>query len=111
MPFCNLLKASGEQESCESSTPHAKIHHSTVDLSGVSSPETSHKETESKKETPGRHAQLQLKGSEGGARPKTVPTLMRTRQETPTVAHSLHLAAEEFRKIREPQMSTLKGGY
>ena len=52
-----------------------------------------------------------MKNFEGGARPKTVHPVARTKQEKSTAAHSLQLVAEEFRKIREPKISKLKGGY
>ena len=78
-----------------SSTPCVRLHPSTVDLSGVFSPETSDKETEDKLI---RHYQPQMKNFEGGARPKTVCPVARTKQEKSTAAHSLQLVAEEFRK-------------
>ena len=52
-----------------------------------------------------------MKNFEGGARPKTVHPVSRTKQERSMVAHSLQLVAEEFRKIREQKISKLKGGY
>ena len=36
---------------------------------------------------------------------------METKQEESAVANSLQLAAEEFKKIREPNISKLKAGY
>ena len=53
-----------------------------------------------------------MKNFEGGARPQTVHhPVVRTKQEKSTAAHSLQSVAEEFRKIREPKISKLKGGY
>ena len=49
------------REAVVSSTPHAKIYHSTLDFSGVSSSETSDKETESEVETPVRGIQIDQK--------------------------------------------------
>ena len=83
-----------------SSTPCVRLHPSTVDLSGVSSPETSDKETEDELI---RHYQPLVKNFEGGARPKTVCPVARTKQEKSTAAHSLQIVADEFRKIREPK--------
>ena len=91
-----------------SSTPHVRLHPTTVDLSGVSSPETSDREMENELI---RHYQPQVKNFEGGARPKTVCPLARTKQEKSMAAHSQQLVAEELRKIREPKTSKLKGGY
>ena len=88
------------KEAVMSSTPHVKLHPAAVDLSGVSNPETSDKEMEGEAELPVRHYQPQLTSFEGGARPKTVHPLSKIKQEKSTVAHSLQLAAEEFKKIR-----------
>ena len=52
-----------------------------------------------------------MKNFEGEARPKTVHPVARTKQKKSTAAHSLHLVAEEFRKIREPKISKFKGEY
>ena len=90
-----------------SSTPHVRLHPSTVYLSGVSSPKTSDKDTEDELI---RHYQPWVTNFEGGSRPKTVSPVVRTKQERSTAAHSLQLVAEEFRKIREPKISKLKGG-
>ena len=91
-----------------SSTPCVRLHPSTVDLSGISSPETSDKETEDELI---RNYHPQVKNFEGGARPKTVHPVVRTKQEKSTAAHSLQIVAEEFKKIRELKISKLKGGY
>ena len=91
-----------------SSTSHVRLHPSTVDLSGVTSPGTSDKETEGELI---RHYQPQVKQFKGRERPKTVHPVVRTKQEKSTADHSLRLVAEEFRKIREPKISKLKGGY
>ena len=91
-----------------SSTPHVRLCPTTVDLSGVSSPETSDKEIEDKVF---RHYHPWVKSFEGGARPETVHPVSRTKQEKFTVAHILQLAAEEFKKIREQKISKLNGGY
>ena len=90
-----------------SSTPCVRLHPTTVELSGVSSPETSDRETEDELI---RHYQPQVENFEGGVRPKTICPVARAREEKSTAAHSLQLVAEEFRKIREP-VSKLKGGY
>ena len=90
-----------------SSTPHVRLCPTAVALSGVFSPETSDKETE---EEIFRHCQPWIKGYEGEARIKT-DTIARVIQEKSTVAHSLQLAVEEFKKIREPKISKLKEGY
>ena len=89
-----------------SPTPHMKIHHE----SGVCSLETSDKERESEMEIQIRHSQPKLRGIEGGAWPETMHPHMRTK-ETLTMSHSLKLAVEECKKIREPKVSKLKGGY
>ena len=52
-----------------------------------------------------------MKNFEGGARPKTVCPVVRTKQEKSSAAHSLQTVAEEFKKMREPKISKLKGGY
>ena len=91
-----------------SSTPCVRLHPSTVDLSGVSSTETSDKETED--ELIGNY-HPRVKNFEGGARPKTVHPVVRTKQEKSKAAHSLQTVAEEFKKMREPKISKLKGGY
>ena len=58
-----------------SSTPHVGLHPSTVNLPGVSSPETPDKETEDELI---RHYNPSVKNFEGGARPKTVHPVVRT---------------------------------
>ena len=79
-----------------------------IDLSGVSSTETSDKETED--ELIGNY-HPRVKNFEGGARPKTVCPVVRTKQEKSKAAHSLQTVAEEFKKMRELKISKLKGGY
>ena len=91
-----------------SSTPCVRLHPSTVDLSGVSSTKTSDKETED--ELMGNY-HPQVKNFEGGARPKTTQPVVRTKQGKSTAAHSPQTVAEEFKKMREPKISKLKGGY
>ena len=58
------------KEAVVSSKHCVKLHPWAVDLSEVFSPETSDKEMESEAEIPIRHHQPQLKGFEGGERPK-----------------------------------------
>ena len=70
------------------------LHPTTVDLSGVSSSETSDKETEDELI---RHYQPQVKSFEGGVRPKTVLHVSITKQEKSMVAH--HLPAASCRRI------------
>ena len=106
-----IIELMVSKEVVVSSTPCVKLHPLAVDLTGVSSPETSEKDIKSKVEMPVGHYQPQLKGFEVRARPKTVLPLSKFRQEKSTVAHNLQLAAEEFKKIREPKISKLKGGY
>ena len=45
------------------------------------------------------------------ARPKAICSISKAKQVKSTVAHSLQLAAEVFKRIRESQISKLKGGY
>ena len=78
-----------------SSTPCVRLHPSTVDLLGVSSTETSDKET--KDELIGNY-HPRVKNFEGAARPKTVHPVVRTKQEKSKAAHSLQTVAEEFEK-------------
>ena len=78
-----------------SSTPPVRLHPPTVDLSGVSGPKTSDKETEDELL---RNYHPQVKNFEGGARPKTVHPLVRNKQGKSTAAHSLQIVAEEFKK-------------
>ena len=78
---CASLVTFGEhvvsKEVVVSSTPHVKIHPPTVDLSGVSSPETSDKEREIEVEITIRCHQPWLKGFEGGAGAKTLHPLLK----------------------------------
>ena len=89
------------KEAVVSSTPHIKLCHLIMNISDVSSFETSKKETGIEVETPARYAQLNWKSSGKGVRSKTVHPLGRAKQETPTVAHNLQLATKEFQKIKE----------
>ena len=88
------------KEKMVSPTPCVMLKPVPVNMSGVSSPETSDKKTEDEVV---RHYKPQVKSYEGGARPKTLCPLSRIKQGISTLAHSLQLAAEEFKKIREPK--------
>ena len=90
-----------------SSTPCVRLNPAAVNLLGVSSPETSDKETEDKDF---RHYQPQVKVMKEGQGQKLF-TLYHEQEEKSTVAHSLQLATVDFKKIREPKISKVKGGY
>ena len=75
-----------------SSTPCVRLNPAAVNLLGVSSPETSDKETEYKDFG---HYQPQVKVMKEGQSQKLF-TLYQEQEEKFTVAHSLQLAAEEF---------------
>ena len=79
-----------------SSTPHLLPQPVSFDVSQIPNSETSSKDTDSKAEV----------------RPKTPHAeLKRMRKDASMASHSLQLAAEEFRKICDPKIQKLKGGY
>ena len=84
-----------------SSTPHLVPQPVSFDVSQIPDSETSGKDTD----------------SEAEIRPRTPHTRNKRTRENASMmdasmaSHSLQLAAEEFRKIREPKIQKLKGGY
>ena len=79
-----------------SSTPHLVPQPVSFDESQIPNSETAGDDTDSKAEV----------------RPRTPHAkIRRTREDASMASHSLQLVAEEFRKIHEPKIQKLKGGY
>ena len=79
-----------------SSMPHLVPQPVSFDVSRIPNSETSGKDTDSEAEVRIRTSQQKVK---------------RTREDAFIASHSLQLMAEEFRKICEPKIQKLKGGY
>ena len=77
-------------------TPHLVPQPVSFDVLQIPNSETSGKDTDSEAEVRPRTPHIRNK---------------RTREDASMASHSLHLAAEEFRKICEPKIQKLKGGY
>ena len=84
-----------------SSTPHLVPQPVSFDVSQIPDSETSGKDTDSEAEIRPRTAHIRNKRMRENA----------SMMDASMASHSLQLAAEEFRKIRELKIQKLKGGY
>ena len=84
-----------------SSTPHLVPQPVSFDVSQIPDSETSGKDTDSEAEVRPRTPHIRNKRMREDA----------SMMDASMVSHSLQLVAEEFRKIREPKIQKLRGGY